>query len=165
MFFIVKNHWEPYFTDNLRTCTFQKSLFHVWEKLGNIKRKLLFWCGTATHYNIKNNFIHLCSHEIDFGTETEWHYLLPHRGRWWLGNSVNVSWAYLQKLQYNQVLVPLKFYLWIKENSKCTHIKRIHCSGVEGTSVNLQLQFDVVQLAPVPCNYYAFMLLLILLWL
>jgi hypothetical protein len=72
-----------------------------------------------------------------------------------LGIVWNSSCAYLQKLQYNQVLIPLEFYLWIKENSKCTHIKHIHSSGVEGTRVNLQSQFDVVQLASVTCSCYA----------
>jgi hypothetical protein len=39
-----------------------------------LKEKSYSSNGAAFHYKTKENFINLCSHKTDFGTEAEWHF-------------------------------------------------------------------------------------------
>jgi hypothetical protein len=87
--------------------TFQKHLIaFLKENVPNISRMYYLSDGASAQYKNKNNFINLCQHNTDFGTNAEWHLFTTSRGEGLYDGvgSTTKCLAARTSLQHHQIL-------------------------------------------------------------
>ena len=119
----------------------------------NLEKIIYFTDGCAGQYKNKSNFLNLYYHEEDFGIKAEWNFFATSHGKNacdGIGGTLKrcVTKASLQRLYENQILTPIDFYNYCKDqisNIRCFFVKK---EDIEDVKKSLEARFETA--LPIP---------------